>query len=197
MGEGMTSLPPGFHFYPSDEDLVVHFLHRKVSTLPCYPDVIPTVHLHRYDPWDLNGKALQAADKFYFFTRMSQSRGTPNGQWSQVGSDELIRNGGRDVGSKKTLVFYIRDSQERIKTNWIMHEFHLLDGSYSNSSSGSANSRPKRGHSTKECNKWVLCRVFDSSGDSQSSFRDDGTELSCLDEVFLSLDDFDEVSLPN
>ncbi|KAJ4814192.1 NAC domain-containing protein 104 [Rhynchospora pubera] len=197
MGEGMTSLPPGFHFYPSDEDLVIHFLHRKVSTLPCYPDVIPTVHLHRYDPWDLNGKALQAADKFYFFTRMSQSRGTPNGHWSQVGSDELITNGGRDVGSKKTLVFYIRDSQERIKTNWIMHEFHLLDGSYSNSSGGSANSKQKKCHSTKECNKWVLCRVFDSNGDSQSSFRDDSTELSCLDEVFLSLDDFDEVSLPN
>lgn len=25
----------------------------------------------------------------------------------------------------------------------------------------------------------------------------DGTELSCLDEVFLSLDDLEEVSLPN
>jgi No apical meristem (NAM) protein len=54
----MTSLPPGFHFHPSDEELVVHFLHRKVSSLPCHPDIIPTIHLHRYDPWDLNGWSL-------------------------------------------------------------------------------------------------------------------------------------------
>ncbi|THU51039.1 hypothetical protein C4D60_Mb06t26810 [Musa balbisiana] len=35
---------------------------------------------------------------------------------------------------------------------------------------------------------------------SQATAHDDGgggTELSCLDEVFLSLDDLDEVSLPN
>lgn len=48
----------------------------------------------------------------------------------------------------------------------------------------------------QESNKWVVCRVYDSSGGSQSSFQDEGNELSCLDEVFLSLDDFDEVSLP-
>jgi No apical meristem (NAM) protein len=78
---------------------------------------------------------------------MSQSRGTPNGYWSQVG-DEKVNSGGRDVGSKKTLVFYIGDSQERMKTNWVMHEFHLLDGSHSNTS-GSTNNRTKRGHSTK------------------------------------------------
>jgi hypothetical protein len=43
----------------------------------------------------------------------------------------------------------------------------------------------------------VVCRVFESSCGAQVSFHDEGTELSCLDEVFLSLDDYDEVSLPN
>lgn len=93
---------------------------------------------------------------------MSQSRGTPNGYWSQVGSDEQVRTGsGRDVGWKKTLVFYIRDSQERIKTNWVMHEFHLLDGSHSNSSGGSANSRTKNGHSTKVIVLFIFLELFD------------------------------------
>jgi len=52
---GATNLPPGFHFFPSDEDLVVHFLRRKVANLPCRPDIVPTILLHRYDPWELNG----------------------------------------------------------------------------------------------------------------------------------------------
>jgi No apical meristem (NAM) protein len=90
---------------------------------------------------------------------VSQSRGTPNGYWSQVGSDEKVTSGDRDVGSKKILVFYIRDSQERIKTNWVMHEFHLLNGSHSNgTSSGSASNRTKRGHSTK-----VVDHIFASN----------------------------------
>ncbi|KAJ3675231.1 hypothetical protein LUZ60_004273 [Juncus effusus] len=192
MGGGRTNLPPGFHFHPSDEELIVHFLRRKAALLPCYPDIIPTVHLHHHDPWDLNGKAFQASDKWYFFTQLTQSRGSLNGYWSQVGLDEPIFSSGRNVGSKKTLIFYIGDPTEGVKTNWVMHEFHLVDGSTS------SRSMKKRGHSSTECNKWVVCRVYDSSSaGSQSGFRDEGTELSCLDEVFLSLDDLDEVSLPN
>lgn len=86
---------------------------------------------------------------------MSQSRATPNGSWSQIGSDEQVTSDGRGVGAKKTLVFYIRDSQERIKTNWVMHEFHLLEGSHSNTSSGSANNRTKRGHSTTKVIEYI------------------------------------------
>ncbi|RWV92223.1 hypothetical protein GW17_00045422 [Ensete ventricosum] len=55
MGEG-SNLPPGFQFFPSDEELVVHFLRRKAAQLPCYPDIIPTIDLRHCDPWDLNGQ---------------------------------------------------------------------------------------------------------------------------------------------
>lgn len=55
MGDNNVKLPPGFWFCPSDEELIVHFLHRKTSLLPCHPDVIPDLHLHPYDPWDLDG----------------------------------------------------------------------------------------------------------------------------------------------
>ncbi|KAF2574715.1 hypothetical protein F2Q70_00000576 [Brassica cretica] len=47
------NLPPGFRFFPTDEELVVHFLHRRASLLPCHPDVIPDLDLYPYDPWDL------------------------------------------------------------------------------------------------------------------------------------------------
>ncbi|KAL5211394.1 hypothetical protein ABZP36_022241 [Zizania latifolia] len=197
---GVTNLPPGFHFFPSDEELVAHFLRRKASLLPCHPDIIPTLTPHRYNhPWELNGKALQAGDQWYFFCHATQSRTSSNGCWNPIGEDETVTSGGRSVGLKKTLVFSMGEPSQGIKTNWIMHEYHLLDGDCiggSSNSTGSSSSR-KRGHSSIESSSWVLCRVFDSSCGSQVSFHGEGTELSCLDEVFLSLDDYDEVSLPN
>lgn len=39
---------------------------------------------------------------------------------------------------------------------------------------------------------WVVCRVYEQNNE------EDEQELSCLDEVFLSLDDdFDEIGYPN
>lgn len=55
MGDNNVNLPPGFRFYPTDEELVVHFLHRKASLLPCHPDVIPDLEVYPYDPWELDG----------------------------------------------------------------------------------------------------------------------------------------------
>lgn len=46
----------------------------------------------------------------------------------------------------------------------------------------------------QDYSKWVICRVYESN-----SCDSDENELSCLDEVFLSLDDLDddEISLPH
>nr|AIA57529.1 NAC domain-containing protein [Boehmeria nivea] len=191
-----VNLPPGFRFYPTDEELVVHFLHRKVALLPCHPDVIPDLDLYPYDPWDLHGKALGEDNKWYFYSRKTQNRVTSNGYWKPLGVEEAVigRCGGKKVGTKKYLVFHAGDASSSIKTNWIMHEFHLSDSASASSTSSSSNSTrtSKRRTTNKlDCSKWVLCRVYERDDD------DDGAELSCLDEVFLSLDDLDEISLPN
>ncbi|BFG19702.1 hypothetical protein CerSpe_059750 [Prunus speciosa] len=81
-----------------------------------------------------------------------------------------------------------------------MHEYRLSplsagDGASSSSSSTTTRSSSKRrGHLKTEFSGYVLCRVYERDEDDDN---DDGTELSCLDEVFLSLDDLDEISLPN
>ncbi|KAG9129364.1 hypothetical protein Leryth_016650 [Lithospermum erythrorhizon] len=192
MGDNNTgvNLPPGFRFYPTDEELVVHFLHRKATLLPCHPDIIPDLQLYPYDPWDLDGKAMAEGNKWYYYSRRTQNRETGHGFWKPIGVDEPIFSNasGHSVGIKKLHAFYIGEPHEDAKTNWILEEFRLTD------SASSSNNRSQRRSSKTDYSKWVVCRVYQCTGDNDD---DDGTELSCLDEVFLSLDDTDEISFPN
>ncbi|KAI7991694.1 NAC domain-containing protein 104 [Camellia lanceoleosa] len=198
MGDKNVNLPPGFRFYPTDEELVVHFLHRKAALLPCHPDVIPDLDLYPYDPWDLDGKAMAEGNKWYFFSRKTQNRVTGNGYWKPLGLDEPIFSSGasKKVGMKKYYVFYVGEAPAGgAKTNWIMQEYRLSDsGSSSTSSSRSSRSSKRRGNPKIDYSKWVVCRVYERNCDDDDN---DGTELSCMDEVFLALDDLDEISLPN
>ncbi|KAE8663778.1 UDP-glucose flavonoid 3-O-glucosyltransferase 6 [Hibiscus syriacus] len=193
MGENSNvNLPPGFRFYPTDEELVVHFLQRKAALLPCHPDVIPDLELYPLDPWELDGKALCEGNQWYFYSRRTHNRSTRNGYWEPMGIDEPVVNSisSKRVGMKRYLVFYIGEGgPAAIKTNWIMQEYRL-----SGSDSGTGKSSKRGGHSKIDYNKWVVCRVYERNCNEDED--DDGTELSCLDEVFLSLDDMDEISLP-
>ncbi|KAJ4897269.1 xylem NAC domain 1 [Raphanus sativus] len=187
------NLPPGFRFFPTDEELVVHFLQRKASLLPCHPDVIPDLDIYPYDPWDLPGKALGEGRQWYFYSRKTQERVTSNGYWGSMGIDEPIFTSSthKKVGIKKYFTFYLGDSQ----TNWIMQEYSLPDSSSSSKRSSKKSGRGSSSSSHKtDYSKWAICRVYEQNCSEEED--DDGTELSCLDEVFLSLDDLDEVSLP-
>ncbi|KAJ9177823.1 hypothetical protein P3X46_012995 [Hevea brasiliensis] len=196
-------LPPGFRFCPTDQELVLHFLYRKASLLPSH-EIIPDLHhLHPLDPWNLHGKALSSGNQWYFFAHMmefeSQQQVTENGLWKQLDVQQpIFSDSGNKIGIKNYLVYYIGQHPAAIETNWMMHQYHLC-----NSSS------PKRIRKS-DYHKWVLCRVYQSTENCCQSFNctdecgndedddDDGTELSCLDEMFLSLeDDLDDISLPN
>ncbi|KAF2548302.1 hypothetical protein F2Q70_00024042 [Brassica cretica] len=48
-----SSLPPGFRFHPTDEELILHYLRKKVSSLPVPLSVIADVDIYKSDPWDL------------------------------------------------------------------------------------------------------------------------------------------------
>ncbi|KAJ1419914.1 NAC domain [Sesbania bispinosa] len=182
-----VNLPPGFRFYPTDEELVVHFLHRKAAFLPCHPDVIPDLELYSFDPWELDGRALAEGKQWYYYSRRTQNRVSENGYWKATGMEEAVvsSTGNKRVGIKKYFVFHLGEPSSAIKTNWIMQEYRLSD-------SASSSSSKRKPHPKTDYSKWVICRVYERNGDG-----DDGTELSCLDEVFLALDDLDEISLPN
>ncbi|KAG5551888.1 hypothetical protein RHGRI_010110 [Rhododendron griersonianum] len=223
MGSNNVNLPPGFRFYSTDEELVVHFLHRKaallpfhpdvipdldlypydpwvpVALLPFHPDVIPDLDLYPYDPWELDGKALAEWNKWYYFSRRTQNRISGSGFWKPLGVDEPVFSTSSTTGSKKLVglkkhfyVFYkTTEATAEVKTNWIMQEFRLSE--YCGSTSTSGRSSKRRGNQKVDYSTWVLCRIYERNCDD----GDDSAELSCLDEVFLSLDDLDEISLPN
>lgn len=49
------SLPPGFRFHPTDEELVAYYLKRKINGRKIELEIIPEVDLYKCEPWDLPG----------------------------------------------------------------------------------------------------------------------------------------------
>ncbi|XP_037453625.1 protein CUP-SHAPED COTYLEDON 3-like [Triticum dicoccoides] len=158
------TLPPGFRFYPSDEELVCHYLQSKVANqhfAGCggAAGTMVEVDLHVHEPWELPDVAKLSANEWYFFsfrdrkyaTGLRTNRATRSGYWKATGKDRVIRSprssssrSGRAtiVGMRKTLVFYRGRAPNGTKTCWVMHEFRIEN----------PHSPPKE--------DWVLCRVF-------------------------------------
>ncbi|KAJ4833523.1 hypothetical protein Tsubulata_030056 [Turnera subulata] len=188
----VVNLPPGFRFSPSDEELVLHFLYRKAALLPCHPDIIHELD-YPLDPWQLDGKAFSSGKQWYFFRKMMDKQVTENGFWKQLDFEEPVcTDAGKKIGIKKYLVYCVG---EGVETSWMMQEYHLCICKFCGTSQ-------KRSKKLKNCCKWVLCRVYQRTGSFSHGVEgdddDNGSELSCLDEMFLSLDDeLEEISLPN
>lgn len=50
-----TSLPPGFRFHPTDVELVLYYLKRKVMGKKLHYEAIAEVNIYKFSPWDLPG----------------------------------------------------------------------------------------------------------------------------------------------
>lgn len=56
------------------------------------------------------------------------SRRTNNGYWKTTGIDQQVRRGKNQlIGMRKTLVFYFGRAPYGLRTNWLIHEYRLLD----------------------------------------------------------------------
>ncbi|XP_022717045.1 NAC domain-containing protein 72-like [Durio zibethinus] len=156
-------LPPGFRFYPTDEELLVQYLCRKVAGHHFSLQIIGEVDLYKFDPWVLPSKAIFGEKEWYFFSprdRKYPNGSRPNrvagsGYWKATGTDKVITTEGRKVGIKKALVFYVGKAPKGTKTNWIMHEYRLLESTRKNGSS--------------KLDEWVLCRIYKKNSSAQKS----------------------------
>lgn len=190
------SLPPGFRFYPTDEELLVQYLCRKVAGHQFSLQIIAEIDLYKFDPWVLPSKALFGEKEWYFFSprdRKYPNGSRPNrvagsGYWKATGTDKVITTQGRKVGIKKALVFYIGKAPKGTKTNWIMHEYRLTE--------------PTRKSGSSKLDDWVLCRIYmkNSSAAKPTIIKEHSTggssssSSSHLDDVLESLPEIDDRS---
>ncbi|KAL6578286.1 hypothetical protein OROMI_010614 [Orobanche minor] len=126
-------LTPGFRFHPTDEELVLYYLKRKICCKRHRLDVIGETDVYKWDPEDLPGMSkLKTGDRQWFFfsprdrkypNRGRSNRATRHGYWKATGKDRVISCGSRAVGIKKTLVFYRGRAPSGERTDWVMHEY--------------------------------------------------------------------------
>ncbi|GMI69285.1 hypothetical protein HRI_000597800 [Hibiscus trionum] len=157
------TLPPGFRFCPSDEELVCHYLYKKIAKEDVLKGTLVEVDLHTCEPWQLPEVAKLNANEWYFFsfrdrkyaTGFRTNRATTSGYWKATGKDRTVVDPKthETVGMRKTLVFYRNRAPNGIKTGWIMHEFRLE----------TPHMPPKE--------DWVLCRVFHKSKEVENNTR--------------------------
>ncbi|RCV44659.1 hypothetical protein SETIT_9G392600v2 [Setaria italica] len=154
-GRFVVNLPPGYHFLPTDAELVLHYLRPRLTNhqLPL-PTFFDERILH-YHPDRLIEKYREyGEDRWFFFTKRERkheggsrpNRATPdNGHWNATGSPRRIRSGRALVGRVRTLVFYEAPRRKKttheeagpppvgkdkadkgVKTEWTMYEYESL-----------------------------------------------------------------------
>ncbi|KAL0418500.1 UNVERIFIED_CONTAM: NAC domain-containing protein 18 [Sesamum radiatum] len=153
--------PPGFHFMPSDAELILEYLKKRIQNLPIPISEICEVNLYQYNPQHLAAMYPQLGQTgWYFFTPRDRkypngsrpNRAAGTGYWKATGADkDVYRDDGKKVGSRKALVFYEGRPPKGKKTDWIMHEYRVKDQP----------PRHKRDANDMRLDDWVLCRIHE------------------------------------
>ncbi|XP_052196557.1 NAC domain-containing protein 82-like isoform X2 [Diospyros lotus] len=130
-----TSLPPGFRFHPTDVELVMYYLKRKVMGMKLLVDAMAELNIYKYSPWDLPDKScLRSKDlEWYFFCPKERkyasgartNRATEIGYWKSTGKDRPVLYKQQNVGMVKTLVFHKGHAPSGERTDWVMYEYRL------------------------------------------------------------------------
>nr|ADQ43206.1 NAC105 [Schrenkiella parvula] len=150
-----SSIPPGFRFHPTDEELVGYYLKKKVASQRIDLDVIREIDLYKIEPWDLQRCRIgyEEQKEWYFFSHKDKkyptgtrtNRATVAGFWKATGRDKAVYLNSKLIGMRKTLVFYRGRAPNGQKSDWIIHEYYSLESHQ--------NAPPQE-------EGWVVCRAF-------------------------------------
>ncbi|KAK8587672.1 hypothetical protein V6N13_086654 [Hibiscus sabdariffa] len=132
---GKNTLAPGFRFHPTDVELIMYYLKRKILGKKLSTNPIAEVEIYKYPPWDLPDKScLKSGDlKWHFYCPTSKKYGRGDrvnranvyGYWKATGKDRPVKYNDQVVGMIKTLVFHQGKAPRGDRTDWVMHEYRL------------------------------------------------------------------------
>nr|QSD99838.1 NAC family transcription factor [Melilotus albus]QSD99840.1 NAC family transcription factor [Melilotus albus] len=127
-------LPAGFRFDPSDDELVDIFLMKKVHNQPLPLHDIQEFDVCQTEPWMLprDNRASLENRRYYFFDisncsfQNMDTRAAGNGEWRIIENNkDLALPNNHFIGRKNTLVYWRKKGNQFVKTQWMMHEFHI------------------------------------------------------------------------
>lgn len=180
----MGELPPGYRFYPTEEELVRFYLRHKLDGRRGgdIDRVIPVADVCSLDPWQLpevhRGACAGDGEPWFYFCRRQErearggrpSRTTPSGYWKAAGTPGVVYSAGRrPIGTKKTMVFYRGRAPSGTKTKWKMNEYRAFQYDAAGATAGAGSS--SSAHAAAPPNlppqlrsEFSLCRLYTKSG---------------------------------
>ncbi|KAI3741114.1 hypothetical protein L1987_58781 [Smallanthus sonchifolius] len=127
----VDTLEPGYRFCPTDSELIVYYLKRKIELGEHPEGRLYDVNVYDHHPIQLTGCYPSCDGKWYFFTMREPkyAKGTrvnrrtkDFGHWRSTQTDATVYDFAtrRGVGKKRSLAFH--DENNR-KTSWLMYEY--------------------------------------------------------------------------
>ncbi|KAM2858263.1 hypothetical protein COP2_023825 [Malus domestica] len=178
---GGVKMPVGYRFRPTDEELVIHYLMRKVHAAPLPASIIPEFDVFETHPWGLPGDIRETRYFFYNenmnkYVGINSKRAAGCGYWKPIGKKKQIVANSKSneaVGIRKTLGFcerkrhrchnhYHESTSTTTQTRWLMHEYRLL----------ACQANPTQAFKA-EVGNWVVFRIFQKKRRPTQRISDD------------------------